>query len=80
MIRGIYTVRDEASQIYMSLQVSETESVAIRNFDYALKSNDMMMFKPEDFSLWCVGSYDDVKGIITAETPRCIKRGGKRRD
>ena len=78
MIKGIYTIRDEASQLYMSLQTNETEQLAIRNFDYALQSNEMMKFQPQDFSLWCIGSYDDVTGVITAQNPKVIKRGVKR--
>lgn len=78
MIRGIYTIRDEASQLYMSLQTNETEQLAIRNFDYALQSNEMMRFQPQDFSLWQVGTYDDVTGVITSQNPKVIKRGVKR--
>lgn len=52
MIRGMYTIRDEASQLYMTPTTSPTNEVAIRDFDYAVKSNDLMRFKPTDFSLW----------------------------
>ena len=78
MIKGVYTIRDEASQLYMSLQTNETEPLAIRNFDFALKSNEMMKCQPQDFSLWCIGSYDDVTGVLTAQNPKVIKRGVKR--
>lgn len=78
MIRGIYTVRDEASTLYMSLMVNDTDDVALRGFDYALSSNEMMKFKPQDYSLWRVGSFDDVTGILSSETPKCLKRGVKR--
>lgn len=78
MIHGIYTVRDEASTLYMSLQVNDNHDVAMRSFDFAMQSNDLMRFRPEDFSLWYLGDYDDVTGLITAKDPTLIKRGVKR--
>ena len=78
MIKGIYTVRDEASSLFMDLQVNPNNDVAIRNFDYAMAHNDMMIFHPEDFSLWYVGDYDDTTGVITAKNPQVIKRGVKK--
>lgn len=78
MIRGIYTVRDEASGLYMTPTASITNEVAIRDFDYAVQSNDLMRYKPEDFSLWHIGDYDDATGVIDACNPQCIKRGTKR--
>lgn len=78
MIRRLYTVRDEASTIFMAIQCNETDEVAIRGFDYALSSNELMKFRPEDFSLWYVGDYDDLTAIIDAKDPVCLKRGAKR--
>lgn len=78
MIRGIYTVRDESSTLFMSLQLNENDATAIRSFDYALASNDLMRFSPETFSLWKVGLYDDTTGVIDACDPVCVKRGVKR--
>lgn len=80
MIRGMYTVRDEASQLYMTPTTSATNEVAIRDFDYALKSNELMRFKPTDFSLWKIADYDDVTGIVEPIPPQCLKRGSKRGD
>lgn len=78
MIRGLYTVRDDASGLYMSLIVNDSDAVAIRGFDYALTSNELMKFRPDDYSLWCVGSFDDVTGIVKGDSPTCLKRGVKR--
>lgn len=78
MIKGIYTIRDEASTLYMDLQVSVNNDVAIRNFDYAMAHTDIMSFRPEDFSLWYLGDYDDVTGIIEAKPPKILKRGVKK--
>lgn len=78
MIHGIFTIRDEASGLFMNLQTNDTNDVALRNFDYAMASNEMMKFRPEDFSLWYLGDYDDVTGVVTAKDPTILKRGVKR--
>ena len=77
MIRSIYTVRDEASGLFMGLQLNDNNDVAIRSFDYAMSHNDMMAFRPTDYSLWCLGEYDDTTGIIVSKNPMMIKRGVK---
>lgn len=78
MTRGVYTVRDEASGLFMQLQTNDNNDVAIRSFDFAMQSNELMRFRPEDFSLWYLGDYDDVTGILTSKDPMIIKRGVKR--
>ena len=77
MIQGIYTVRDEASQAYMALQLNDGDASAIRSFDYAMTENPIMRFKPSDFSLWYLGTYDDQTGIIGSVPPKKIKQGVK---
>lgn len=75
---GIYCMRDEASGIFLAPDVSPNDEVAVRQFDFALEKNDMMHFRPEDFSLWAVGTFDDQTGVIDAGQGRMIKRGVKR--
>lgn len=69
MIRGMYTIRDEASALYMDIQLNVNNDMAIRNFDYAMAKNDMMGFRPEDFSLWYIGDYDDATAVINPKDP-----------
>ena len=78
MIKGLYTVRDESSGLFMDVQVNINNDTAMRNFDYAMAKNDMMAFRPEDFSLWYIGDYDDLTGIVDSKNPVCLKRGVKR--
>lgn len=78
MILEIYSIRDEASGLYMGIQTEQTELTAIRNFDYALNSNELMKFRPEDFSLWRVGRWDNQTGVLDACDPVIVKRGVKR--
>lgn len=78
MIQGVYTVRDEPSGAFMGLQLNQNDEVAIRSFDFAMQSNEIMRFHPEDFSLWLVGEYDDQTGCIQPFPPKKIKQGVKK--
>lgn len=78
MILGVYTVRDEASAAHMALQLHAFDEQAIRAFDFAMQSNDIMKFKPEDFSLWYLGTYNDQTAVIEPQPPKLLKRGVKR--
>ena len=78
MKHGIYTVRDEPSEAFMALQLHQFDDLAIRAFDFAMSTNDLMKFRPEDFSLWYLGVYDDQTGLIDPASPKVIKRGVKR--
>lgn len=78
MIYGVYTVRDEASGLFMAVQTNDNNDVALRSFDYAMQSNDLMKFRPEDFSLWYIGDYDNTTGVLTSKDPMILKRGVKR--
>lgn len=70
-------MRDEASGLFMGLQVEPSEAVALRGFDFALSQNDVMRFRPEDFSLWRVGTWNNTSGVIDACDPTLVKRGVK---
>lgn len=77
MILEIYSIRDEASGLYVGIQTDQTELTAIRNFDYALSSNELMRFRAEDYSLWRVGRWDNQTGVLDACDPVIVKRGVK---
>ena len=69
MIRGVYCIRDEASGLYMQPTVEINSEVAMRNFDFAMERNDMMHFRPADYSLWHIGDFDDKTGVLDARDP-----------
>lgn len=72
---SLYSVRDEAAAVFTDPQIAPFDEVAIRNFDYAALKNDIMNFRPEDFSLWIVGHFDSDNGVITPLGPMKIKHG-----
>ena len=72
---NIFCMRDEAAAAFLTPQVDQTDESAIRNFQYALAQNGLMSFKKSDFSLWCLGTFDNKTGIISPAQPRLLVRG-----
>lgn len=64
MIKFMYAIRDEAAEVFLDPMIDQTDETAKRNFAYALKNNQMMGFRPSDFSLWQIAVYDSTSGSI----------------
>ena len=66
----IFSIYDEASQAYMMPFFSPQNASAIRAIVTQLKDpNSMLARNPEDFTLYCVGAYDDQQGVLTTLEP-----------
>lgn len=78
MIYKVYCMHDDAAGIFLQPNSEATDDVAIRNFDYACAKNEVMAFRPSDFSLWCIGEFDDQKGTLQYFDPQKIKQATKR--
>lgn len=63
MKKNIYCMKDELRG-FMSPFIDANDEVAMRNFDFAMKSNDIMAFRPQDFSLYRLGFMDEESGIL----------------
>lgn len=68
---GIYCVRDNVNG-FVQPTFDVYEANQVRQFTYAVNQPGMMNFKPEDFSLYVVGSYDSDTGIVESCEPRLI--------
>lgn len=61
----IFSIYDAASQAYMMPFFSPQNASAIRAVVSQLKDpNSMLALNPADFTLFCVGSFDDQTGLI----------------
>lgn len=75
MIVGVYSMRDEVAQTFTSLTTEANDQTAVRNFAHALSQpNTILSFRPADFALYRVGSFDTDTGAIAPES-RIIMRG-----
>lgn len=77
MIYGMYAVRDSATRQYMSILTDINDDCAMRNFDMAVLDNQVIHFRPSDFSLYKLGSYDSETGKVVACPPECLRLGSE---
>lgn len=69
MILRLYTIFDTKVQAYLRLFPLRSNGEATRMFaDMANDPNNQIGQHPEDYVLYCVGEFDDARGIITAFT------------
>ncbi|UPW41945.1 nonstructural protein [Dipodfec virus RodF1_63] len=67
MIMNIYAIRDTKSG-FLSPTLDVSHEVSRRNFEHAfmVASGESLFFThAEDYSLYCLGSYDTESGVIT---------------
>ena len=70
MILRAYAVYDSKVEAYFPPFYSSTNASALREFsDKANTTNHPWCKHPEDFTLFCIGSYDDQLGTLTPMTP-----------
>ena len=63
-----YTIYDVASGIYMRPFFSQADGQAMRGFkDIALDADHEVGKHPEDYTLYRVGSFNDVTGVMASE-------------
>lgn len=70
MIIRAYSVYDRKSLIYNPPFYAPTDGAAVRIVqDAANDPNSQLGRHPVDYVLFCVGDYDDQKGLLLAQTP-----------
>lgn len=77
MITKIYSVRD-VKVGFMPPTVFQNDDVANRSFQSdVLSSNGVLLTHPDDFSLYCLGSFDTETGeIVVNSSPKFISDAG----
>lgn len=72
---GMYAVKDEMSNSFFHPALVRTEEEAIRAFKSQVNHTQIWADNPEDFSLYCVGYYNDENGVVESELCKVI--GGR---
>lgn len=74
MTRKVYTVRDSKAEVFNNPFYQTTHGEAERTFKALAQNKESMVGKyPEDYDLYYIGEFDDVKGnIMTLDTPQHI--------
>lgn len=74
MIVSMFSVRDLQSG-FNQPWIDKNDECAIRGFSYSMKSNDIMGFRPSDFQLFKVGTFDMETGAVDSCLPKLIVKG-----
>lgn len=68
----IYSIRD-INVGFNQPFCDSSDATAVRGFAFACNSNDMIGFRPGDFDLYSLGSFDPESGMITPTIPQLVK-------
>lgn len=73
----ICSMYDSKQEVYLRPFFSPNEVSAMRGFSDLINkpSEDLPYHHPEDFSLFLVGTWSDVKGAIIGCSPKCLANG-----
>ena len=70
MIYGVYSIFDSAAGVFTAPTIDISDASALRAFQQALaNSGSIMNFKPGDFSLYQVGTFDVETGKLESCNP-----------
>ena len=70
MIYGVYAIYDSAAHVFTAPTIDISDASAVRSFQQAIaNSASVMNFKPDDFSLYQVGTFDVETGELDPFTP-----------
>lgn len=74
MVYKIYVMRDQMTG-FMTPTFELNDSVAIRNFKFALNKNDLLYANATHFDLYYLGEYDTESGHLKSYEPQLICTG-----
>ena len=74
---GLYAMRDSATRQFLSITTDQTNDSAMRNFDFAICQTAQLRFRPSDFALYRIGTYDTESGQIETQQPECLRTGSE---
>lgn len=70
---NIYTIKDAKAGTHAQPFFSVNHTTAIRSFHVSVKdSSNPLSAYPEDFSLWHLGTYNDITGKLVGNDPEFV--------
>lgn len=72
MIFGLYSIKDDLTG-FKGISIEDNDPVALRNFDYAVHSTEIIKLNARNYGLYKLGTYDTESGIISSfDSPKLI--------
>lgn len=66
----VYSIYDEKSLTFAPPFIASTDGVAMRMLKELVDDNNNMVGRhPSDFRLYCIGIFDDQRGLVTGDGP-----------
>lgn len=79
MVKGInhkiYSVKDELAGKFLQPIYHENDELATRWFKYVINNTDMWKYNAAMYSLYRIGTFNDVEGLTNYQTPEMICGG-----
>lgn len=70
MIYAMYAVYDKAAKLFFTPTIDVNDETAMRGFEQMLTvNNSAMQFRPDDYDLYQVGTFDPETGYVSAMVP-----------
>jgi len=69
----LYSLYDAKAQLFGAPNLFQNDATAVRAmYSFAQQSGTTVHDYPDDFSVFCLGTFDDGSGHIASETPRFL--------
>ena len=75
MKKRLYSIRDNKAGFF-SPREDINNDTAVRNFAYAINNNELMMFRPSDYDLYFVGTFDEESAVLDPAVPAVFLASG----
>jgi len=73
---GAFTIRDSASEAFMRPFFAQSKGSAIRSFSDMVNGSDHPISDhPADYTLFEVGEFDEMTGLLKVHEPRSLGNG-----
>lgn len=81
MLLKIYTVYDMKTEAYMKPFFCLTNGEAVRTFGDAANDPSSAFYRhPEDYVLYCIGTFDDIVNVVESAPPENLGTAMQYRD
>lgn len=75
MLQILCSIYDSKAEYWSAPRMFRTKMDALRSFEMAVNSNEGYGLHPEDYTLFCVGEFDEQSGMVGSAGPVVIENG-----
>lgn len=72
---SMYSVKDELTGKFLQPIYHENDECALRWFKYVVNNTDMWKYNASMYSLYKIGTFNDVEGLVDYQMPEMVSGG-----